>query len=679
MSSFLAAGINFKLANNYEHRFDLARFTLMNHTNVHLATSVGNYATDLKSSESFQFAGKKKKLEWKMDHSDYSGINKKFITPDGIYDPTLAFAEFARATTEKRSIKEETTALLATHTQADSHEAFIYNMLLSWMRAYLYWGQSRKDGILRVQTTAYVDTHAIVHLDQPASDHIYEVQLEAPVPVEVVLGDDWQYRNAANKWLWPFVVRYSAATKKQEYFYLSHLAGRTNASALNGEFNFAGVPRMQTALDPVGGTATVFDDEPDIDWSAKDQIWQWIIDYVHINRLEQQFASAFESLLTMAVHPEYATMESTAWHAAPLRLMLPCFSPTRAKISLALEGEAYVPSAGPHDFMINDAKAPAQCVLAAAMTNYYMYVGLYALLENQAASVSDWHYVTQLHSTDTEILNSPYAKAAAVSVITGREYTTLMTDGCHAYVDVKPMAEVNTIHVYNSPDNSVLPEVRLRYIPSIVSGALINGSVVGTYESCSHLTAVQQLHPRDAFMDDTAYKSVLQISNVYREFGHDTTWELLPARDEVTPYGPVHSCVIDPYSLGRITDRPYCAVDARSFERAGRHSTLPPIQTLFDEPVLTVRKLKPTITVTTPGARHTPVPPVKFYRRKPITAEFKIRTGATSNRVLLNALRQKEPRQGFHDAKQEIAPSYPLEQNMEQLRVADTPATTNDA
>jgi hypothetical protein len=679
MSTFLRAGLYQNLSNNYEHKFSGGRFSILNSSTINVAAGGSNYFADLKSLESFQFAGKKKELEIKYGHSEYAGINKKFITSDGLYDTALAMVEFSRTSTERRMIKEDSLALLKAHTQCDSHELFIYNMLISWFKAYLYAGQDVKDGILRVSTDAYVDTHAIVHLDQEAVDHTYQIKMCAPCDVDHVLGENWEYRTPLNAWAYPMVVKFSATTKAQEYFYLSHLSGRTNASELNFDFNFVGIRRGDVALERVGGGFTIFDDEPDIDWTARDLMWQWILDYVHVNRLEQQFAATFEAILVMGAHPTHHTMESTAWHAAPLKLVLPAFCPTRAKISLALEGEAFTPAASPHDFMLTDGRAPTQCVLSAAITNYYMWLGIYALVENQARAVVDWHYAFLCNDETTDVLASPYAKAAAASFVTGREYTTMMYDGCHARIKIEEMVNVNHIYVSSSPDGSVPSKVRLEYVPSTVSGGLVNGTITDTVDVLSHLTALQVLKRGDVHDMSKSFRTVLRLSNLYREFGHDVVWERNRGQDDLKPYSSSSTCIIDPYSMGFNADRDYSVEGGYSVERAGRHNIIPSLAVMMDMETIGVQKLKPTLTVVAWKDRRTPLRPTRRTARLPVKTVFKIATGSALNRTLLRSLKAMPGQQDFRKSGAVIAPLLPTDSTEGPLISVDTVATTDDA
>jgi hypothetical protein len=665
--------------NNYRHKFSYGRFSVLNDTNVVTSTAVGNYIADLKSVEGFVSAGRKKSLELRDSYSDYSGVNKKYVNEDGVYEPALALAEFGRATTERRLVKEDTLSLLKMQTSSDSHELFLYNMLLSWLRAELYAGQGERDGILRVKTDCYSDSHVEVFLDQPAQDHTYEVILEAPCPVETVLSDDWNYRNSGNYWQFPMVVRYSATNKHQEYFYLAHLRGRVNRSALNGEFNFASIAVHRLALEPVGGQMTVFDEEPDIDWGEPKLMWQWIVDYVTLNRLEQQFAAAFETVVSVTFQPTYHTMEATAWYNVTSEVILPEFIPTRAKISLALEGEPFIPFSAAYEFVVTDAKTPGQCILSAAMANYYMYVGLYAILADAGRSVENWHYAALCTDEDLYVLKTPYARAAAISAATGKEFTTLMSEACSYRPRIEDLSRVTHVTVAKSLDGTVQGEIAITQVPSFVSGALVYGTVVDHYDHLAHLAPAQVIKPRDIYDLDTSFRTTLQLSNLYRVYGHDVTWENRNRVGDILPYGAAKTCMIDPYSLGEVAEEPFAVRQGTSSRREGRAVSLPNLANLFDEDRVVVRPSKPVLTLCEWGRRDKPLPPTRFVKKTRVVNEFKIRAGATSSRALLRALPRKPAPSGFQVADTTIAPMIPVAADNERIIVPDTAATSNDA
>jgi hypothetical protein len=679
MSQFIENAVHFKLTNNYNQRLQQGRFSVLADYQVAASTVVGNFVADLKSTESFQFVGKKKRLEMKSSYSDYSGINKKFINDDGVFEPAMALAEFARAGAERRLIKEDTLSLLRGQSHTDSHEAFLYNMLISWFRAEINMQNGDTDGILRVRGSDYRDSHVSVTLDRPGPEHLYSIPLEAPMPAEIVLDDGWNYRNNVNHWHFPYVVKYSAATKEQEYFYLSHLCGRANARELNGEFNFPPLSRVLTALEPVGGVQTIFEEEPNIDWGHSPKMWTWIIDYVVLNRLEQQFAAVFETFVSATVQPLPHTMEATTWWHLTSEVVLPVFAPTRAKISLALEGEPFVPFASAFEFTMSDGRAPSQFVVASAICNYYMYLGLYAMIDNHAQTIDDWHIAANCHIEELYALKTPYAKAVAISVITGKEFETMMNEGCYYRPVVEELALVDTFEIAEHFDDSVGDRVKLDYLPTYVSGALVIGTIVDTFDSLSHLTGVQQIKPKDLRSEEFAFRPALQFASLYRTYGHDVSIAKTRGGQGFTPYASVKTSIIDPYSMRFETDRDFKVYDFESSRRDGRHASLPNASVLMNTEKVTVSITKPVLTLCCWGDKNAPLQPVRFMQRSAKTVSFNVRAGASSNRVLVKGLRKPRTQSGFQMAEEVVAPAIPVPMHTDNLIVQDTAATSNDA
>lgn len=278
----------------------------------------------------------------------------------------------------------------------------------------------------------------------------------------------------------------------------------------------------------------------------------------------------------------------------------------------------------------------------------------------------------------TEILTTAFAKAGAVSIVTGREYTTLMTDQCNARLDIESVAQSDQPIISTEHDGTVSGQVNLSVVPAIVSGSIVNGSVAAVLPTLVHLSSAQTFTPKDAKMHDTGYQTLLQTANLYREFGHDTEWTMLPDRNTLRPFGAVHTCVIDTGSLHYIHDQVYCALRGISYGREGRSSPIPPLQALMDEKI-SVKKWKPTITMTMWDKIHTPLPVIRhnYGTIQPVT--FKIRSNASSARVLLRAVKHISEESGFHEIHtvKTPAPQKPVQQ--EEITDVGTVATATDA
>jgi len=277
------------------------------------------------------------------------------------------------------------------------------------------------------------------------------------------------------------------------------------------------------------------------------------------------------------------------------------------------------------------------------------------------------------------VLKTSYARAAAISAVTGREYTTLMTDGCSYRPMVEDLGKVEDIEIGTAVDGTVTGRVKVNRIPSCVSGALIYGTTVGHFDHLAHLTPVQEIFPRDRYDTEKSFRFTLQMSNLYRVFGHDITWMRRIDNVELRPYANVNACVIDPYSLEEEPEEPYSMRDGTSFRREGRSVSLPNFDNIVDEPKVVVRVSKPVLTLCEWNRRDRPLPPAKFIKKTKTKVEFKIRAGATSNRAYLRSLPRPKQKEGFRNAQDIIAPMIPVAPDPERIIVPDTAATSNDA
>jgi len=424
---FIKDTLNVDFARNYRPVIKDGRFTMVNNTIVTASQSGANYRADLSLSTDFQYAGREKQTYVNDGYTDYSGFNKKYISEDGVFDPMAALSEFSRVHAEKRIVKEDTFAVLGRQIQTDSHEAFILNMLITWLKARLYKDNQCTDEILKVKTQPYRDAHVVVALDQAAEEHEHEIELGFPVDPEELVGAMWVLRARDNYWARPFVSHYSAGAPSQAQFYLSHVMGRKVTTALNFDVELPGLDTRELLLDEVNGSNELPADFSEIPWTQPDIIWSWVMDYIKLNRLEQAFAAALETLGALSAQPMPSSMEATQWQKCKLTVVVAAFSPTRARIRSVLEGDPYKPFAAAEEFLIHEVSTMNHFLTACAITNYYMWYGLYTLLHNEARQRSDWRTVFTSVADELHVLYTPVMRAACISVITGREYSSCMS------------------------------------------------------------------------------------------------------------------------------------------------------------------------------------------------------------------------------------------------------------
>jgi hypothetical protein len=392
----------------------------------------------------------------------------------------MAVSDLARVGAERRIFKEDTLALISKNLRNDSHEAFIMNMLQSWMRAYLYEQNAYQrsgdmprlasleeseiigpDGtrsrvvsatgepVLIVKSSGYSDNH--VQMPGPFGMDVHEHEIILGPPVnEMEYGHvaSAVMRNKDNYWSRPYVLHYNAATAAQETFYLLHTLGRTQVSALNTDFALPGIDPSQLLLDPVNAASDVRIDPDAVPWHKPDILYMWALEYATMNRVEHAFTAAMEVLSYAAAQPVYAGAEAQAWNSCALVFRIPRFSPTRAVVRTALHGEPYLPTGMPHEVLMRDETAPHQFTTG-TLLNYLAMYGLYCVVANEARAYDNWRDVFVTTTGDLSVLRDAAALPLLVSAVTGQEVPTCMMDGCSVSYDMTAMATVTQLLAYD--------------------------------------------------------------------------------------------------------------------------------------------------------------------------------------------------------------------------------------
>nr|CAE9672667.1 coat protein [Mucor hiemalis virus 4] len=670
MSEFIKDSINLSFSQNRDPIIKEGRFTATNDSIVFVSHHGQKFQADLSLSTSFQVAGRKKYVRHLGTHTDYSGFNRKFITDSGAYDPVSALEEFSKTNTDRAMLKPESLGFIHRHSQSDSHEAFLYNMLISWYKAKLYVDNDGEDDIFKVRTSPYRDSHCVIPLDRAYEDHLYEIEVGYPVNVQRMQSASWALRIKENYWARPYVLHYNASTVPQETFYLVHALGRTETSELNFDIEIPSLDTRELLLDPINGNQFLPDDFERIPWTQPDVLWQWIIDYVRLNRLEQPFAAAFETFGAMTYHPMPSTAEACSWNQAQLVVSLGQFSPTRARNRSNLEGEPYKPYALADEFMINEVESPARFITSSAICNYYMWYGIYTLIHNEARSRSAWRTAYTSVADELQVLTSAAARAASISAITGREYSSCMTDGCAMLVDLSLLGSYTEIPEIRDLDRAVLRPLQISAVYAPVSGSLVLGTMVNDFETTAHLTSNYVLdlkHPTTPSPDLT---QLARAATVYRLFGHDLVLTNLVTGVPFNTWAAVRECVPDIATIDfdPMTPKHY-RIDG-SIVREGRSHILPPPHVLLADNTATVLVQKPTVTLTKWGSRREPLRPSLVFSRKKKPVTFKVNAPIKYNFSQFTA--RAVPTQelsGFRRATDTVPPRNP-----EPIRVAQETA-----
>jgi hypothetical protein len=585
-TEFIKGKLNFRFGRDISPRVKNGFMVLENNTSATATVDGASYHSDLKLSTQFTFTGREKRVDTARSWTNWDGYNETYMDVNGVYDPGLALTEFARHSKERRVVKEDTYSILTRQVQEDSHEAFIYNMLISWLKAQLKQFNADTEEVLKVVTVPYDDSHVTIDIGNGFSKVTHEIELGLPVDQNDIAKANWYIREVApgtrateNYWKREFVLHYDGSSPQKTAFYLAHVLGRTKVSQLNFDVPIAPLDTDLLALDPIGGEdlATDFD----IPWDKPELFWSWIIDYVRLNRLESAFAATLELLGSVAVQPAWSTQEACLWARSQLVIVLPTFSPTRARIRTNLEGSPYRTSAGSTEFTMTEARSPKTFLLTSALSNYYQYLGLYAVLFNEARSMTDWHQVYTSQAGILRELVSCEAKAACISVATGMEYATCMHEGCGMYIDISPMSVTKANLAYKPKGGYDYIGYEGKWLPAPVTGSLVLGTCSGEMEALAHLQGHIQVKFQGAigqmYDTDVTYKT----ATIYRLFGHDVEFERYPTNDTVAAVVPSKECVPDVGSIMFDPSDPVTLKIGRNVSRDHGHSyVLPNLFTL---------------------------------------------------------------------------------------------------
>jgi len=667
-SNFLQTFFNYDLSKDYVPSVADGRFSIANKTVASLQNAGQTYLADLDLRTDFQFAGKNKAVRFTANHSDFSGYNKKYITDTGVYDPKLAMEEFARSAFDRRVVKEDTFAQISSFVQGDSHNAFLYNMLISWQRAYLYASQRGQDEILKIRTSPYRDSHVTIPLDAGDEDHTSLIELGIPYEGDFQVID-FPVRNALNFWSSPYVLRVPGPTMTQVSFYMAHCFGRNNVSNLNAEIAIPCPKFERILLDIIGGDASTPAGFDNIPWHQPDTLWSWIIEYVTLNRLQQPFAAVLETFMAMAIQPQWSSAEACAWQQIVFTVVLGEFSPTRGRIRSNLEGEAFFTDPTAYEFVTDLARSPVTMLQTSAILNYYALYGLYTVLHNEARSRDNWEDVFTSTVAELQILLSPAARAALISTLTRQQFATCMDSGAYIHYDTTNISMNRLLPSSKSTSGDPLFKdgVMIDAIYAPVSGSLILGAVCGDFETTCHLAPLQETKTEGSFDVFYDMSTMLKVCNTFRLFGHEVELRDTLTNSLSTPWATSTECIIEPASIEfkPTQRRRYVVVD--SHPRMGRNHTIPNVVSLMEPSHFVVSIRKPTLRVVDWQKRTTACRPIVRANRKKVEVKFFVKTVSDYGVGQFNAKELASGQQDFHRVQTAPTPRMP--------EITFTPAT----
>jgi hypothetical protein len=307
--------------------------------------------------------------------------------------------------------------------------------------------------------------------------------------------------------------------------------------------------------------------------------------------VEHAFAAALETLGALASQPMPAYQESTVWQHMKTTLVLAKFEPTRARIRTNLEGEPYAVNMNATEMMLHETVHPANFLLSSAILNYYFYVGLYAAVDNYSRALGDWTNAFRTTADELAPLATEYARAAFISLATGKEVQTCMSPACHTVYELDEMAAHTTIDPTVVYEPGYPTTLVLTGVHPYVSGAMVLGTLSPPTCATKHLEATYEFEIDE--YGTTTPAGLLLAASTYRLFGHSVDAVCERTNKPIVTHATDRECVINPAPIlneTRITD----SVSLESSKpRASKYNTLPEAHVMRNLNKVTVTIMKP--------------------------------------------------------------------------------------
>lgn len=285
------------------------------------------------------------------------------------------------------------------------------------------------------------------------------------------------------------------------------------------------------------------------------------------------------------------------------------------------------------------------------------------MISNYSDDCAEWYDVFASQDSELAILSTVEARAAMISLVTGKETNSCFTPNCHITMDLSPMYGIKQLAVDEIFDANHSGIIRFDSVPSYVSGSLLIGSVSSEYPTLQHLKPVQ-----DFEVDRTGLvkaEEAAKIANLYRLFGHQVTIEHFRSGELYPVYANSSDSVIAVYELfGRARTFDIMRVNS-SYPREGRHTDIPSASHLLTYGKCHIAFDMPVIDVCAWMRRKTVHRPIMMLESRRVPTKFNV--GATSGFEKTRLLAFNKTgirRQDFHEAPTELAPSIPAVRGM---------------
>nr|QIP68081.1 coat protein [Erysiphales associated totivirus 20] len=589
--------------------------------------------------------------------ADVSGYNKKVIGANGRFSMVQAYNENGQRGNNVRVGREKSMEMDATLGDYDSQEAFIYNMLVSWLKALL--SEDAVDGKIKFDQKGFSDSHVKYGLGNGLGDVTLDVTLGAPAPTlharAIAQRDDLNY------WTLPYVLKYNAVTLDQQAFYIAHVFGRERPSKLSFEFRIPSINVDALLLEPLGNDVEDETDFDQIDWTNAELMYTWIRDYVELNRCYKAFSAAMDLLGSLAFNPMPSYHEGIWWNNLLPIVHLAPFTPTRARVAATLDGEMLIDEVDSVDFFRSESLNPIAFLANSALGNYAVMMGLYMVLKNASYDYEDWTMALAAINEDTAMTRGIETRAQLISIVFGKEVTSLATDNCHMDFDFSGM-DNNGLNIRNMTvlDPDYVPADKIELVVPYVSGSLFAGCINTELDGYQHLKGVSTVSiPERKTM---GLRDSFTIANAYRLFGHqinirdkrtDRHLEIWTNyREFYLPYFSFEQQYTDSDTFQIIS----------SNQRSGRHDDILNARMLRSGDVLTLTISRVEIRMADYGCKSTLKCAAAKRSTKKIVFTPAVKGGGrhtVKNVKTVRALKRSDE-QDFRDAGQDVAPQDPM-------------------
>jgi len=438
---------------------------------------------------------------------------------------------------------------------------------------------------------------------------------------------------------------------------------RNQVSELNFDFAVPGIDNDKLILlDPIDphGEGVDADAAERVPWGDADMIWKWILDYVVLNRIEQQFAATLEVFGSMFFHPIWSSAEACQWQMSELVVVLGTFEPTRARLRTSLQGNPYSSDPDANLYVVSNQTKPISYLVNSAILNYYMWYGLYAAVYNDAADRDDWRSALSSVAGELQMLYTPHMRAFCLGILLNQEIPTNMSYGAGFYVSMAGVERVTKITHTLPGTTGEHAEVIVDALFAPVSGSLVLGTMSGDLEVVQHLKSNYRVDFHGTRTSTYDNVELLKTANIYRLFGHNITLFDNITNDQIKPWAAVNECVIEPASIRFDPNKVMKITLGWSDSREGRTVPMPALGALGQAGFLNVTIQKPHLETIKFRTSQTPVKVYVTAKRdkKPLTV--KIRSGFS---YTPGTFRAKQTlvykQQGFHEVETQLPPDNP--------------------